>query len=216
MRTTLLTASAVAALMTITPVLAQDATTPVEPPPAADQMAPPVDQTAPPATDQAPADQAPANQATPPADATAPATSPDSAATTEATQPKFIAQQEDSELLASSLMGKTVYNPADESLGKINDLVFAKEGGIQAVVVGVGGFLGIGEKNVAVSYGAVQATTTQDDGSVKLVLDTTKEELEAAPAYTTVAMKLQEEQQRAQEQQMDQGTVQPIAPAPTQ
>src|SRR5690606_18271120 len=140
------------------------------------QAAPPADQTTPPADETIPAD-----EATPPADATAPTTN-DSAAIAPANQPKFIAQQEDTQLLASSLMGKTVYNQADETLGKINDLVFAKEGGIQAVVVGVGGFLGIGEKNVAVSYGAVQATTTQDDGSVKLVLDTTKEELDAAPA----------------------------------
>src|SRR5690606_39189073 len=127
-----------------------------------------------------------------------------SAATAPADQPKFISRQEDTQLLASSLMGKTVYNQADETLGKINDLVFAKEGGIEAVVVGVGGFLGIGEKNVAVSYNAVQATTTQEDGSVKLVLDTTKDELDAAPSYTTVAMQLQEEQQRVQQQQMDQ------------
>ena len=44
------------------------------------------------------------------------------------------------------------------NLGKINDLVLNKDGGIAAVVIGVGGFLGIGEKQVAVDFHALQWT----------------------------------------------------------
>jgi sporulation protein YlmC with PRC-barrel domain len=212
MRTTLLTASALAALITLSPALAQDATndatTPA--PPAATDPAGPV-------LDVAPV--TPDNQAatTPAPDANAAAPQSDVATTAPATGEKFLATQADTEILASSLMGQTVYSQADENLGNINDIVFSKDGGIDAVVVGVGGFLGIGEKSVAVAYSNVQAMPG-DDGSVKLVLNTTKEELDAAPSYTTVAMLKQQQQMEQQQPAADQGlgTAAPVAPSPAQ
>jgi sporulation protein YlmC with PRC-barrel domain len=212
MRTTLLTASALAALITLSPALAQDATndatTPA--PPAATDPAGPV-------LDAAPV--TPDNQAatTPAPDANAAAPQSDVATTAPATGEKFLATQADTEILASSLMGQTVYSQADENLGNINDIVFSKDGGIDAVVVGVGGFLGIGEKSVAVAYSNVQAMPG-DDGSVKLVLNTTKEELDAAPSYTTVAMLKQQQQMQQQQPATDQGlgTAAPVAPSPAQ
>jgi sporulation protein YlmC with PRC-barrel domain len=212
MRTTLLTASALAALITLSPALAQDATndatTPA--PPAATDPAGPV-------LDAAPV--TPDNQAatTPAPDANAAAPQTDVATTAPATGEKFLATQADTEILASSLMGQTVYSQADENLGNINDIVFSKDGGIDAVVVGVGGFLGIGEKSVAVAYSNVQAMPG-DDGSVKLVLNTTKEELDAAPSYTTVAMLKQQQQMEQQQPAADQGlgTAAPVAPSPAQ
>jgi sporulation protein YlmC with PRC-barrel domain len=51
---------------------------------------------------------------------------------------------------ASKLVGLSVYNDNNESLGSINDLLTDKSGNIKAVVVGVGGFLGVGEHLVAV------------------------------------------------------------------
>ena len=57
-------------------------------------------------------------------------------------------------------MGATVYGPGDENLGDINDVILAKEGGIDAVVIGVGGFLGIGEKNVAVAFDQIEPRPT--------------------------------------------------------
>jgi sporulation protein YlmC with PRC-barrel domain len=212
MRTTLLTASALAALITLSPALAQDATndatTPA--PPAATDPAGPV-------LDAAPV--TPDNQAatTPAPDANAAAPQSDVATTAPATGEKFLATQADTEILASSLMGQTVYSQADENLGNINDIVFSKDGGIDAVVVGVGGFLGIGEKSVAVAYSNVQAMP-DDDGSVKLVLNTTKEELDAAPSYTTVAMLKQQQQMEQQQPATDQGlgTAAPVAPSPAQ
>ena len=51
---------------------------------------------------------------------------------------------------ASKLVGLNVYNDNNESLGSINDLLTDKNGNIKAVVVGVGGFLGVGEHLVAV------------------------------------------------------------------
>jgi sporulation protein YlmC with PRC-barrel domain len=52
---------------------------------------------------------------------------------------------------ASKLMGLDVYNEANEKLGDINELILDKNGKVAAVVIGVGGFLGMGEHDIAVS-----------------------------------------------------------------
>jgi sporulation protein YlmC with PRC-barrel domain len=52
---------------------------------------------------------------------------------------------------ASKLMGLDVYNEANEKLGDINELILDKNGKINAVVIGVGGFLGMGEHDIAVT-----------------------------------------------------------------
>ena len=52
---------------------------------------------------------------------------------------------------ASKLMGLDVYNEANEKLGDINELILDKNGKVNAVVIGVGGFLGVGEHDIAVS-----------------------------------------------------------------
>ncbi|WP_338695764.1 MULTISPECIES: PRC-barrel domain-containing protein [unclassified Bradyrhizobium] len=52
---------------------------------------------------------------------------------------------------ASKLMGLNVYNEANEKLGDINELLVDKSGKIEAVVIGIGGFLGMGEHDIAVS-----------------------------------------------------------------
>ncbi|QWG24593.1 PRC-barrel domain-containing protein [Bradyrhizobium sediminis] len=57
---------------------------------------------------------------------------------------------------ASKLVGLKVYNDANESLGSINDLLTDKSGNIKAVVIGVGGFLGVGEHLVAVPFDKIR------------------------------------------------------------
>ena len=52
---------------------------------------------------------------------------------------------------ASKLMGLDVYNEANEKLGDINELIVDKDGKVNAVVIGVGGFLGMGEHDIAVT-----------------------------------------------------------------
>ncbi|MGH6925390.1 MAG: PRC-barrel domain-containing protein [Propylenella sp.] len=86
--------------------------------------------------------------------------------------------------LASNVMGATVYtSEADDAevIGDINDLVVADDGSIDAAVIGVGGFLGVGEKNVAVSFESIR--WVDKDGEQIAVLETTKEDLEAAPEF---------------------------------
>jgi sporulation protein YlmC with PRC-barrel domain len=130
---------------------------------------------------------------------------------------KFLQEQDDNAVLASELMGQTVYDAADNSLGDVNDIIWTEDGNIQGVVVGVGGFLGIGEKAVAVNYSALNVTT-DENGNKKLVLDATADELAAAPEFVTTEQKLAEAQ-AAQQPAIDQGTgvvaplQQPQAPA---
>ena len=57
---------------------------------------------------------------------------------------------------ASKLVGLSVYNDNNESIGAINDLLTEKDGKIKAVVIGVGGFLGVGEHLVAIPFEKVK------------------------------------------------------------
>ncbi len=59
---------------------------------------------------------------------------------------------------ASKIVGLSVYNDKNESVGSINDLLTDKSGNIKAVVIGVGGFLGVGEHLVAVPFDKVKFT----------------------------------------------------------
>src|SRR3954454_3081982 len=60
---------------------------------------------------------------------------------------------------SSKLVGLNVYNDSNESLGSINDLLTDKSGNIKAVVIGVGGFLGVGEHLVAVTCDKAKSVT---------------------------------------------------------
>ena len=82
---------------------------------------------------------------------------------------------------ANDFIGKTVYDQAGNNIGEVNDLIVSGDGNVEAVILGVGGFLGIGEKDVAVNATAVQMV--QDGDNQRLVVQATKEALEAAPSY---------------------------------
>jgi len=60
---------------------------------------------------------------------------------------------------ASKVVGLNVYNDSNESLGSINDLLTDKSGNIKAVIIGVGGFLGVGEHLVAVPFDKIKFVT---------------------------------------------------------
>ena len=57
---------------------------------------------------------------------------------------------------ASKVVGLSVYNENNESVGSINDLLTDKNGNIKAVVIGVGGFLGVGEHLVAIPFDKIK------------------------------------------------------------
>jgi hypothetical protein len=84
---------------------------------------------------------------------------------------------------ASSLIGSTVYNVNNENIGEINDVILSEGKSLQAVVIGVGGFLGMGEHNVAVEPNSLSIMPDGDDpDDFKVVLNTTKDDLKNAPA----------------------------------
>ncbi len=90
--------------------------------------------------------------------------------------------------LASKIIGTPVYDGTGtdaNNLGKINDFIVNKDGSIAAVILGVGGFLGLGEKQVAVDFHALQWQTAADN-TQRLTLQTTKDQLTNAPDFKTV------------------------------
>ncbi|TIW73329.1 MAG: PRC-barrel domain containing protein [Mesorhizobium sp.] len=90
--------------------------------------------------------------------------------------------------LATNIIGESVYNgTADDAqnIGDVNDIVLTKDGKAEALVIGVGGFLGIGEKNVAFDF--AKAKWAEKNGDRWLVAETTKEELQAQPDFNRKA-----------------------------
>jgi sporulation protein YlmC with PRC-barrel domain len=77
---------------------------------------------------------------------------------------------------------QNVYDPADNKIGEIMDVLVDRDGKITALVVGVGGFLGMGEKDVAVPFNSVR-TTTKDNNKWYLVMNSTKDALKSAKGF---------------------------------
>lgn len=84
-------------------------------------------------------------------------------------------------ITASDFVGKRIYSKAGDDIGEVNDFVVTNDGKVNGVILGVGGFLGIGEKDVLVSMNAIEFV--KDGDNTKLVVDATKDVLKAAPAY---------------------------------
>jgi hypothetical protein len=76
---------------------------------------------------------------------------------------------------------QNVYDPSDNKIGEIMDVLVSPDGRATALIVGVGGFLGAGEKDVAVPFSAVKHT--MKDKKIYLTMDTTKDALKAAPGF---------------------------------
>jgi sporulation protein YlmC with PRC-barrel domain len=83
--------------------------------------------------------------------------------------------------LASDVYNSAVYDPAQRKIGNVTDLVIDDHGMVTSAVIGVGGFLGAGEKEVAVPFADLKVASK--DGKSWLVLDRSKQDLEKAPSY---------------------------------
>jgi sporulation protein YlmC with PRC-barrel domain len=77
---------------------------------------------------------------------------------------------------------QSVYDPSDAKVGEIMDVLVDRDGKIGVLIVGVGGFLGMGEKDVAVPFNAVQFKT-KDNNKWYPVMNTTKDALKNARGY---------------------------------
>jgi PRC-barrel domain len=127
----------------------------------------------------------------------APAAQPETTKKAEPAKPVKgqIVLQDKNSILASTLIGSTVYSPSNETVGDINDVIVGLDGKVEGVVIGVGGFLGLGEKDVAVKMD--QITVQPEDANknnVRLILNSTKADLEAAPEFKSVAAQNREMQ----------------------
>jgi sporulation protein YlmC with PRC-barrel domain len=112
------------------------------------------------------------------------AVSPVAAQTTAQAPVSFVGKQNTSEVLGSDFIGTPVTTKDGQQIGKISNLVFDQEGRIELAVIGVGGFLGIGEKEVAVPFDAIKPETVNNKNI--FIVDATKDELKTAPAYQTL------------------------------
>lgn len=118
----------------------------------------------------------------------------------------FITSQSSSQELASSIMGMTIKNGTGKEakvIGNVNDLIMNKQHQLVGIVVGIGGFLGIGEKSVGLKWDAVENIDHEKDIAVVSV---SYKQLENAPAFTSKQEKKQKQkreraQQKAREQQ---------------
>jgi len=82
----------------------------------------------------------------------------------------------------STYYNEDVYDTQENKIGDVNDILLDADGKVAAVIVGVGGFLGVGEKDVAVPFKALKIA--EKNGDRYLVMNTTKEALQSAPGYT--------------------------------
>lgn len=77
---------------------------------------------------------------------------------------------------------QSVYDPNDNKIGEIMDVLVDKSGKVTSLIVGVGGFLGAGEKDVAVPFDSVHMTN-KNNNKWYLVMNTTKDDLKGAPGF---------------------------------
>jgi sporulation protein YlmC with PRC-barrel domain len=123
-----------------------------------------------------------------------------------ASSPGAITQQQSGEYLADDVIGASVRNAQNETIGSVSDLVIDHEGKVKAAVVSVGGFLGIGDKHVALPWsdvklqtetrGAAPGTATSGSADTSrdpvLLVNATKDQLKQAPEFKTLAQQQRE------------------------
>ena len=95
---------------------------------------------------------------------------------------QILVQDANTVLAKQELIGQTVYAVDKAKIGSISDLILSKDGKtVEGFVIGVGGFLGIGEKSVALKMDRLKMTAGPD--GTQLAMDVTKEELTNAPIF---------------------------------
>ncbi|MGE0564111.1 MAG: PRC-barrel domain-containing protein [Pseudolabrys sp.] len=98
-------------------------------------------------------------------------------------KPVVIAKQLPGQLLVSKFQGADVVGTDDKKIGDVNDVLFTRDGTVVAYVIGVGGFLGIGTKDIALEPTSLEVVPGTDGGDIKLRVAMTKEELTQAASF---------------------------------
>ena len=210
----------VAAIALALPALAQDQTKPLETGQEPTQQLEPANKALQQQTGQSAETTAPAQRReSPPATAEeSPVTAPEAGPTTAPPEPavaddeqpappaemKFLEMQAATQFLADEeVIGKDVVNVKDEKVGTIADLVMDQDQKLVGAVLSVGGFLGIGEKWVAIPVD--QIDFPEEDQPARLLIAVTEEQLKNAPDFQTRdQVEAQAAVDQAQQQAMDQ------------
>ena len=112
-----------------------------------------------------------------------------------------IVTQDANTILAKDLIGLTVHAPDKTKIGSISDLILSKDGkSVEGFVIGVGGFLGIGEKSVALKMDRLKMASAAD-GTMELIMDAKKEELTSTPTFKS--KKEMDAEKRAEQQRRE-------------
>ncbi|HAA43985.1 MAG: PRC-barrel domain-containing protein [Halomonas sp. 54_146] len=97
----------------------------------------------------------------------------------------YLTQMPEGTFHADALTGNRVKSSVEdnEDIGTITDLVIGEDGQINAVVVGVGGFLGMGEKNVAIEWDSLELIKDEDGENYVITVNASQDALESAEEY---------------------------------
>lgn len=130
--------------------------------------------------------QQPSTSTTPPpaAQPSSPSSSMPSPSTATPQKAGFVQSQDANEWRGSKLIGTSVYGPDNSSIGEINDVIIGSDGQIKAAVIGVGGFLGVGQKDVAVPFQDLNVARKSDSSAIdKITVSYSKAQLNDAPKF---------------------------------
>jgi sporulation protein YlmC with PRC-barrel domain len=96
----------------------------------------------------------------------------------------FVQQQAANDWRGTKLIGASVYGPDNTSIGEISDVLIANDGKIKAVVVSIGAFIGVTEKDVALPFEALRITPQTGSSSIaKITVSYSKDQLKNAPTF---------------------------------
>ena len=126
--------------------------------------------------------QSPSSPASPPA-ASSPTSPPAAADKSASGKADFIMSQKPDQWLASKFKGTNVVGADNEKIGDVSDILFDKSGKIEAYVVSVGGFLGMGAKEVALAPSSFDVVPGENGGAPKLKISLSKDELKTAQNF---------------------------------
>lgn len=99
-----------------------------------------------------------------------------------ATNVEMMRQMPSDSVTVTDWYKQDVYDPNNNKIGEVMDVLVDKSGKVTSLIVGVGGFLGAGEKDVAVPFDAVKVTN-KNNSKWRLVMSTTKDDLKNAPGF---------------------------------
>ena len=119
----------------------------------------------------------------------------------------FVVAQNEGQWLANDYVGQSAYSADGQAVGEIDDLIIGRDGKVSGVTIAVGGFLGLGQRTIAVPFENIQQTQ-DENGDTKLVLAVSAEALDTAPEFMTLrAQKLEEERMKAAQEAEQQSVI---------